>query len=652
MILVLNHQQLLNGNKPTMKILYYISIICFLLVNSTLNAQEKYRSHTVKNGETITSISKTYGISKSEIIRLNPEVRNGVSALNVLILPVNDVINSTSQEIKFKKHRVKRRETLFSISKKYNVSVDNIKKFNKHLYAKELKKGEKIQIPINLKKIVTEVVNNNNENNTISEAAKHTVSAKETKYGIARKYGVTIAELEALNPNIKGSLKIGDVLNVPNTSTTGSSVIEEELYEFYEVQPKEGFFRLKVKLGLSKDEIIRLNPYAKEGLKEGMILKIPKKNEEVIFENSNTINLEDGIVNRSKKKLVVMLPFQLQKIVSDTLDSDKDLIKGNRTLRVALDFYSGVLMATEFAKDKGISLDIDVLDTQANESKVTSLISNKDFSIVDAVIGPLLEKNVIKATQLLKKTDTPIFSPLSNREMKISSNLFQTLPTDAMLEKAMINYIKDNSEGKNIILVSDSKRSAQKSKIISALPGTKTIGLRKGAYIYVNDIQAKVDNTKENWVILESTDPVLVSNVVGLLNGMPDEAKLRLFTLDKGKVYDFHDISNFHLAKLGFTFPSINKSYNYKEPNAFVTSYKNKYGVLPNRYAVRGFDVTYDVILRLASADDVYDATNNEYVTEYIENKFHYSKKLFSGYQNIAYYIVKYDENLQLEVVK
>ncbi|MBV1923920.1 MAG: LysM peptidoglycan-binding domain-containing protein [Flavobacteriaceae bacterium] len=636
-----------------MKILYYIPIICFLLVNSTLNAQEKYRSHTVKNGETITSISKVYGISESEIIRLNPEVRNGVSAFNVLILPVDDVINATSQEIKFKKHRVKRRETLFSIAKKYNVSVDDIKKFNKHLYSKELKKGEKIQIPINLKQVVTEVVDpNNNENGTTSEASKHTVSAKETKYGIARKYGVTIAELEELNPNIKEGLKIGDVLKVPNTSTTGSSVIEEELYEFYEVQPKEGFFRLKVKLGLSKDEIIRLNPYAKDGLKDGMILKIPKKNGEVNSEISNVINLEDGIVNRSKKKLVVMLPFQLQKVASDSLDSDKDLLKGNRTLRVALDFYSGVLMATEFAKDKGISLEVDVLDTQASDSKVTSLISNKDFSNVDAVIGPLLEKNVIKATQLLKKTDTPIFSPLSNREMKISSNLFQTLPTDAMLEKAMINFINDNSEGKNIILVSDSKRSAQKAKIISALPGTKTISLRKGAYIYVNDIQAKVDNTKENWVILESTDPVLVSNVVGLLNGMPDEAKLRLFTLDKGKVYDFHDISNFHLAKLGFTFPSINKSYNYKEPNAFVTSYKNKYGVLPNRYAVRGFDVTYDVILRLASADDVYDATNNDFVTEYIENKFHYSKKLFSGYQNNAFYIVKYDENLQLEVIK
>ena len=101
-----------------------------------------------------------------------------------------------------------------------------------------------------------------------------------------------------------------------------------------------------------------------------------------------------------------------------------------------------------------------------------------------------------------------------------------------------------------------------------------------------------------------------------------------------------------HLSKLNFTFPSVNKNYDFNEKNPFLVSYKNKYGVLPNRYAVRGFDVTYDALLRLASADDMYKASENDFVTEYIENKFQYSNKLLSGYQNNAVYIVKYDENL------
>ena len=96
----------------------------------------------------------------------------------------------------------------------------------------------------------------------------------------------------------------------------------------------------------------------------------------------------------------------------------------------------------------------------------------------------------------------------------------------------------------------------------------------------------------------------------------------------------------------------MNKSYNFKDKSAFLVSYKNKYEVLPNRFAVRGFDVTYDVILRLAIADDVYDANDSNVETEYIENKFRYTKKMFSGYQNNALYIIKYNKDLQFEVVE
>ncbi|MGK0380209.1 MAG: hypothetical protein ACJA1Z_004043 [Patiriisocius sp.] len=67
---------------------------------------------------------------------------------------------------------------------------------------------------------------------------------------------------------------------------------------------------------------------------------------------------------------------------------------------------------------------------------------------------------------------------------------------------------------------------------------------------------------------------------------------------------------------------------------------------------MRGFDLMYDVLLRLASADDIYEATEADFETAYIENKFRYSKKFLSGYQNNAFYIIKYKEDLQLEVIE
>jgi LysM repeat protein len=606
----------------------------------------------VEKGETVYSISKKYDVTEEAIYKLNPDAKNGLRSSTVLIIP-SEVSPAIQEKVTFKKHRVKRRETLFSIAQRYNITVDDIKKYNKDLYSRQLKKGEKIQIPIiEIVSVPNENTNSVNGETAMPGQGKHTVLPKETKYGIARKYGISIAELEALNPLLGDSLQIGAVLNVPETSVTETATIEDENFEFYEVLPKEGFFRLKVKLGMSQEEIIALNPYASEGLKEGMILKIPKDNITNTDSDHVIVNLENGITNLSKKKIAVMLPFQLTKADRDSMQKNVDLIRDNGALRVALDFYSGVLMATEFAKDKGISVELDIYDTEGRAEKVSNIIDRNDFSDVDAVIGPLLQRTVEQAASSLKKTDTPIFSPLSNREIKISSNLFQTLPTDEMLEKAMLDYLKLNATGKNVIIISDSKKTAQKAALVEAIPGAKTLAPREKGFLYDTDISSRLEELRENWVILESVDPVIVANVIGLLNGMPDNLTIRLFTTDKNDAYNFQDVSNMHLAKLNFTFPSVNRNYNFKDKNAFLVSYKNKYEVLPNRFAVRGFDVTYDVLLRLSVADDVYDANDSKIETEYVENKFRYTRKLFSGYQNNALYIIKYNNDLQFEVVE
>jgi LysM repeat protein len=602
----------------------------------------------VAKGETVYSISQKYDVEEREIYRLNPDARNGVQTNSVLILPTSSKGNT--EGVTFKTHRVKKRETLFSIAQQYNVSQDELKKYNKELYARQLKTGEKIRIPIAQK------TTNPGEKETGptkgGNFGRHTVLPKETIFGIARKYGISVAELKKLNPGLDQNLPIGTILKVPEQSVVESAAIEDDQFEFYEVQPKEGFFRIKEKFGLTQEQVIELNPYAKEGLKEGMILKIPKEGATVSSDEATAVDLENRISNRSRKHLAIMLPFMLNKVDADSLQNNTELLKRERSIQVALDFYSGVLMAAQFAKDKGIPVTFDVYDTEASSSRVSSLIVQERFDNVDAVIGPLLSANVEKAANSFRNKDILVFSPLSNRDIKIVPNLFQTLPSDENLQNAMIDYLVANASGKNVIVISDASRRAQKDALISKIPNAKTLAPRKEGYLYAGDITAKINTDTPNWVVLESTNPVLVSNVVGLLNGMPSSYNLRLFTLDKGKVYDYDDISNMHLANLNFTFPSVNRTYDYNEKNPFLISYKNKYGVLPNKYAVRGFDLTYDVLLRLAYSENGLSDTASSYETEYLENKFRYGKEPFSGYENTALYILKYNENLQFEVVE
>ena len=293
----------------------------------------------------------------------------------MIILPNNGVIVKPGTGRSFIIHKVRKRETLFSLSQKYNVTIDDIKKFNKQLYSKSLRKNDKIKIPQG-----EPVASAETEVTTSTEVAtidKHAVKPKETVYGIARMYGITMNELIALNPGLTTDLPIGTILNVPGKAVTVTANIDVERYGFYTVKPKEGFYRLEKNLGMTKEEIVALNPYAKDGLKEGMILKIPKG--VAMMEASGSItttDLERTINNRETRRIALMLPFQLSKTQVDSLGS-KDVLKRSSAMRVALDFYSGALLATEFMKDKGVSTIVDVYDTEGRESKVSSIFSFK-----------------------------------------------------------------------------------------------------------------------------------------------------------------------------------------------------------------------------------------------------------------------------------
>ena len=636
-----------------------IVLLFFIFCINLLFAQNDFQSHIVEKGETVYSISKTYMISEGSIYRLNPDVKHVIKTGLVLILP----LDGEEVTVDIKTYRVKRKESIKSIASKFNLSEELLKKFNNEIYTRELIKGERINIPV-IKKVKI------NKDTSLSKLFSkdnliiHTVLPRETKYGIAGRYEITIAELELLNPNMGENLKVGDEIKVPkNIIFSESTDTEEDDYELYEVLPKEGFFRLKIKFGLDPDEIILLNPQAANGLKEGMILKIPKLLNSENEDKKQTIDLSNYIVNTKKKKLALMLPLNLNRIDLDSLDANIALLRKDGTLGVAIDFYSGVLMAAEFMKDKGVSTEINIYDTEGNTAKVEQIISNHNFNDVDVVIGTLLSKSVEKAAANLQVKNIPVFSPLSKVKLKEYPNLHQTLPANELMEKAMLSYITKRKDTINTIVITGNEWTKTREIIMAALPKSKTIVPDQGNYLYVETIEKQIDTTKQNWVILHSNDPILVSNSVGLLNGIPEvildslgnkigNNRLRLFAVNKSRAFDYSDVSNMHLANLNFTYPSASKHYDYEMLTPFLVSYKYEYGVKPNKYAIRGFDVTYDILLRLDNAENLEEAFATDIYTEYIENKFQYIVDSTKGYTNQAFYIMKYNERLELEVVE
>ena len=174
---------------------YFITVcMFFLFVNSTVFSQEKNTTHRVEKGETINQIAQKYKVTPFDIYQLNPDAQSGLKLNSVLLIPkssgkqvVNVPIKAsviTKSNSPAKTHLVTAKETLYGIEKKYGVSDEVLKKANPSLEKEGLQIGQTLVIP-----------NNSNVKNTAviqDKLVYHEVLPKETKYSIAKKYGITI----------------------------------------------------------------------------------------------------------------------------------------------------------------------------------------------------------------------------------------------------------------------------------------------------------------------------------------------------------------------------------------------------------------------------------------------------------------------------
>jgi LysM repeat protein len=491
-------------------------------------------------------------------------------------------------------------------------------------------------------------------NNTLKT---YTVQPREGKWRVAYKFGMTLPELEALNPNMNEVLQPGDQLVVPNIANDDEQLVDDR-YNYYTVLKSEGFMALNRKLGVTQQELEDLNPGLKESwLKLGMILRVPENAlTDVITEDIENTNLSSVLKNFNTKNVALMLPFRLNRIDVDSIAEAKEAIKNDGYLSLSLDFESGVLMALDSAKRLGISTNLKVFDTENQLAQVNAILNRNDFSNYDVVIGPLFPPNLERVALKLKSDNIPVISPFTIPE-HLYDNVFQTIPSEELMEQTIINFVKANPLPKNIIIIADDKNRDKSNRLKAEFPTAKQIFSKKGKegndlyYVALDQIKGNF-RSGLNFVFLETKNSGFVSNVTSMLNGLNGQKSenekpmdIVLYTTNKSSAFeDEANVSNMHLSNLKFHYPSPNRAFDVSNPSGFVKKYESIYGVVPSKYATRGFDLTLDILLRLASDDDLYLASKSDVETEYVENKFRYSKKLFGGYYNEAVYVVQYDD--------
>ncbi|MDR7370790.1 LysM peptidoglycan-binding domain-containing protein [Flavobacterium aquidurense] len=253
-----------------MRELLTISLV-FILSFNKITAQDSIIEHKIQKGETAYFIAQKYKVSVDEIYKLNPESQSGIQDNQVLKIPVHP----TEKQIQKQQitHVVAAKETLYGISKQYKVTVDAIQTANLEILANGLQMGQELVIPQNSDDLPKNEI-------ATSSKVSHQVVAKESLFSIARQYNVSVQDLENLNKEIlQNGLQIGQTITIPNKRKTLDGrvrVINQETI-FHVVEAKETKFSIAKKYGISIDQLESQNPEIVNGLVVGNKLAINTK---------------------------------------------------------------------------------------------------------------------------------------------------------------------------------------------------------------------------------------------------------------------------------------------------------------------------------------------------------------------------------------
>lgn len=667
-----------------------IAVTAFIFTSGLAFAQESnYTTYQVNKGETISKIAREYKISVSEILRLNPDAKTGIKEGDIIQVPVSKVQataltskNSTQTTLpadsKRKTHLVQAKETVFGISRQYNVSVQDLYQWNPELERNGLKANSYLYIapsstttPTDQSAQVNVVLAATKADTPLDKAKvgykEVEIEPKQTLYGLAVEYQTSVQKIMELNPELSDGLKSGQKIKVPvfgqrgvsteNTvetkSTAAKTTGKTNQYRTVTIEPKQTLFSLAKENNTSIEELVELNPDLRKGLQVGMEVKLPNTGGIATTEptvaqpkwnmesSSSFVDLTQSLDRYTSKELVLLLPFNTSRIG----DAAVERMKTDGFLNMTMDFYLGAKLAIDKAVGMGLPLTVKVFDSNEtkNSSDVQRILTNENLNKTEVIIGPFFQSNVDDAVKALPNSNIILVSPLSNEKANPSAQLVQTMPYGDVLKQSLLEYfIQKDSK---ITVIVDEKKASTKRFMQRHYPNIKLIETKE-----LKDIDKTLVAGKNNAFILDSNSIESALLLTDKLKNKTSQFDIQVASFDKSEVFDYGEIKIETLVALNYTFPSVTRDSESSLDTAFARAYKAQNNALPNRFAIRGYDVTLDVILRMFQQGGFTGAMGLK-STE-IENKFVYSKNPEGTIRNAGVYILQYNDDLTVKVVE
>ncbi|MCD4834124.1 MAG: LysM peptidoglycan-binding domain-containing protein [Bacteroidales bacterium] len=603
---------------------------------------QAYYVHVVKKGETLFSLSNAYNITQKEIAKENPEIFLGLQIGQALKIPVVEKKSGKDKILSndFIYHRVKKEQTLYSLSKKYNVSQEDIIACNDPMVRYGINLDQILKIPKS--KDVVEAIQKipvvEPLEDTIRVASQfiyYTVKTKDTLYSLIRFYEITEDILLEHNPFVSDGLVVGQVLKIPKVVDIESATVliipDEELGDtiLYEKRTSIAYSDSVDFPDCKHIRGIQREPYQVALL---LPLYLEKNDEEFYIDSSEVNDFGEKIYEK-----IFYNPFYIYP----------------RSVTF-VEFYEGLLLAIDTLKQKGLSINLHVYDTQNDTSRIKEILSFPEFASTDLIIGPIFNHEVRLVSEFSKDNQIKMISPLTDNLSLVDENpyLFQVNPSYNSQIDEFAKFVSGFGD-KNIVLVHNgdslgySNIQMVKDKIFNNLSvDTLVNNIQFKEVVFkdsINVLEHALNEEIENVFVIPSNEEAFVTNVVTKLNTIKTFGhQVRVIGLSRWQRFKNIDPEYYFNLELCVATPFF-IDYHHKDVKNFILKYRDTYKTEPTQMAVHAYDVGLYFLTAMMNYGKDFEQCIYNYKVNLLQADYRFVKWYeTSGYENVDVDIVKY----------
>jgi len=585
-----------------------------------------YFIHTVQKGQTFYSICKAYGVSQDAVLNENPGIDpSTLSEGQAVRIPDYTQVSvpaspreAKQEDRRFYYHTVRPGQTLYFLSRKYDVPEEWIVHFNPGA-GESLSAGQVVIIP--KRKEFDKVL----ALQDTSEYWYYTVRGKDTLYSLYQQYGVSIDRIIRENPVLQEGLKAGTIIRIPR-SAADTLVQQMDTAEYLTPEPV-------------------------------------------------CVNFVNG---KKDFKVALMLPFFSALKTDEPVETESTIngeIPENPVIRQQeiigrsfIEFYEGFLLALDTLRSKGLSVKLYVYDTERDTLKVKKIIQQLYSVQPDLIIGPAYSDDVKLVGQFALNQGINLVSPLSTRSELVTENpsVIQVVPADDAENAFFARYLAQFKANPIILFRDDDSLSLKASwkfkKELLPYLDKDSLGNPLNFWDYkLNDSTLRKLNKilrhdTENVIVIASENEPDVSALIVKLSLWSRAYKMSLYGVPAWQVWKAIDIKYFHSMQLQYYTPFY-IDYGNPEVINFIRKCRKVYGFEPYEITPKGYNfcmLGYDIGLYFITALEQYGNSfspcMNNLDIDLLLSRYNFSHS-GEGFSNNTIHMIRYKPDYTIERV-